>query len=372
MLPGFNNNFTNKFLNIKEGFVVDEPIVAPVNNKTNLVIGKNYTNTNIDTNTDTNINNSNKITNDISTVNTPTNTIPIGQMSNNTQSYIPTQQPKEDNNANMDNQYKLLQSMANTLKNVSEVSRLQAEIKKAERIPPNTYNTIRNDSMYNNSMINDNMRNDSMINDNMRNDKMRNDNMRNDKMRNDNIRNDEYIDEEDNELNISNSLITQSSKGSNAPPPPNMMSNNTPNMKYKPPRAPRAKAPFINITNIAPNLVDEKSIYHEPIVEEEGVDAEMEETYDDIVEPFTTNYKEGFTGSSIIKNNINTHILLTLIITILSYLINHKNTKRQINSILNYIDRTLKTDKLLTNNKVIINMLIFGLIVFILLRLITF
>ena len=81
-----------------------------------------------------------------------------------------------------------------------------------------------------------------------------------------------------------------------------------------------------------------------------------------------TNLKEGFNGSMIIKNSNNRLLLLTILITFLAYLFCHKITKTFITKNIKSLDRLLKTGGVLQDNTTLINMILFSVVVFILLK----
>ena len=99
----------------------------------------------------------------------------------------------------------------------------------------------------------------------------------------------------------------------------------------------------------------------EDIIEEEDIMEEGE------IEGFT-NLKEGFNGSMIIKNSNNRLLLLTILITFLAYLFCHKITKTFITKNIKSLDRLLTTGGVLQDNTTLINMILFSVVVFILLK----
>ena len=108
----------------------------------------------------------------------------------------------------------------------------------------------------------------------------------------------------------------------------------------------------------------------EDIMEEdiEQEDIEQEDIEQEDIEGFV-NTKEGFNGSVIIDNSNNRLLLLTILITFLAYLFCHQITKTFIKSNIKSLDKLLKTDGILQDNNTLINMLLFGVVVFTLLKL---
>ena len=112
--------------------------------------------------------------------------------------------------------------------------------------------------------------------------------------------------------------------------------------------------------DIMEETTEEETTEEEEVVEEEVVEEEFEGF---------TNIKEGFTGSVIIKNNNTRLLLLTILITILAYLFCHQITKKFIVSNIKSLDKLLKTGGILQDNYTLIHMLLFGVLVFILFKL---
>ena len=89
------------------------------------------------------------------------------------------------------------------------------------------------------------------------------------------------------------------------------------------------------------------------------------------IEAFTThmgNIKEGFMGSKIINNQNNRTLLLTILITFFSYIMCHQTTKNFVKSNIKSLDKLLNLENMLNNNVTVINLLLFGIAVFILLQ----
>jgi hypothetical protein len=109
----------------------------------------------------------------------------------------------------------------------------------------------------------------------------------------------------------------------------------------------------------------EEDIMEEDIMEEDIMEEDIMEEGE--IEGFT-NLKEGFNGSMIIKNSNNRLLLLTILITFLAYLFCHKITKTFITKNIKSLDRLLKTGDVLQDNTTLINMILFSVVVFILLK----
>jgi len=121
-----------------------------------------------------------------------------------------------------------------------------------------------------------------------------------------------------------------------------------------------------NFKNIMAEDIMEETIEEETT--EEETTEEEEEVVEEEFEGFA-NIKEGFTGSVIIKNNNTRLLLLTILITILAYLFCHQITKKFIVSNIKSLDKLLKTGGILQDNYTLIHMLLFGVLVFILFKL---
>ena len=103
----------------------------------------------------------------------------------------------------------------------------------------------------------------------------------------------------------------------------------------------------------------EEDIMEEDIMEEDIMEDELEGF---------SNLKEGFNGSMVIKNNNTRLLLLTILITFLAYLFCHQITKKFIGSNIKSLDKLLQTGGILQDNNTLIHMLLFGIIVFTLLK----
>ena len=137
-----------------------------------------------------------------------------------------------------------------------------------------------------------------------------------------------------------------------------------------------------NIDNKLDNVYEEHEHYHnselfENVLEEHNdnelvLDEDIIEE-EDVIEAFSnqmvkSSIKEGFMGSKIINNHNNKTVLLTILITFLSYIMCHQTSKHFVKSNIKSLDKLLNLDNMLNNNITIINLLLFGITVFILLQ----
>ena len=113
------------------------------------------------------------------------------------------------------------------------------------------------------------------------------------------------------------------------------------------------------------NLIMENIIQEEEIIQEEDLDYNNSN-----MEGFTSTINVGFYGSRLINNNKNKNILLAIIISLLSYLLCHKKTKTLITKTFKSLDKKLSTGGTLLNNFTTIQMILYGIIVYILLNIV--
>jgi hypothetical protein len=126
-----------------------------------------------------------------------------------------------------------------------------------------------------------------------------------------------------------------------------------------------------------PDIMEEQSMDNfEDIVGEEEREAVEEEGEDTETTKKNKSKKksnqatiEGFNGSNVIGNNLNMRVLLSILIAFIYYVFSHKQTKQMLNTLFKSIDKLLKIDGLLYNNNIVVNMVLFGIVIFIILQL---